>query len=908
MGGRNYDEISKEYLGKPYPITQMPGPAAPEVRKWYKTHPGIDYGVPEGTPIIAPADLDILGTTSNDIYGNRIAVKDPYTGETMTFSHLKDLPTVSGRIKAGELLGYTGNTGRSTGPHLDVEIKNLSSNFNNMVTNNNQTSSGSGGLQINYDEINRFRNDMIKKGGKPEEIDNFLGKKISEIQKRQAEMQDYTNKAIITKEVAGDYKDPAVKLVQPPSTTPTVPSTTTTLPDIPQTGSDPNETMLKYNYQNAMNSGDLTTANKINDAYKSQYGTGINEERKLNASEQKKKDANDLKERMANTADSIVSLIDNYQLGKIDKKSYEQALNQLSSTYIVDAKNAAGMGGSLTGIELGIMAGGSPRQELRGPNIIDKMTGKIPAQTGKVLDKPELLRSKMVMAAEGLRGKKIDPIELSKTSSPSSNNKSNIIKNAGNDIKGILNGVLNLPKNVSDWTIKEVQDGKVVTPQTIVQYFGTEALKGQIKSWNEDFGRPLEGGDVLGRMGENFWNRPVSTLLDVIPGVAAVKALKGAKTLKTLDNVSDASKVGMLDDIPKVGMADKVSNVVSDIKTNVQGNAARNVTGATSNDLIGLEKLGKDIDYLTTANSNAGKARQLKAQQSKLRLVNDNFASKADEVVGELDHQKILDEVMNKVNSTDVARTNSKLTNIIKGDLSEILNAGPSKNGNNLFSTKPSTINKAREYLNKQIDDSWYKKDKPVTTKTDKLAYLRDTSSKTLREILANMDTTGSFGESLRLQHSAIEGYGKMSKKATKTTQPGGGFFTMAAKGARKISEVPGSAIGRVVIGKGSKLTTDVAKGNPIDYSGLVAPGKYLPSQPGSLPNIPQAGLEPPMEVSTNFGDVNPGIPMSTGLRPAPSFVLDTLRKAAKKGDITTSYNEFSKFYSLPEIGTFSKK
>ena len=119
----DYEQIARDYLGSNFPITQYPGKAAKAVRKYYSYHPGIDYGTPEGTEIKAPKDLDVVSVTKDAIYGNRIGVQDPDSGQVLYFSHLKDLPKVGEKVKTGDVLGYTGNTGRSTGPHLDVEIK-----------------------------------------------------------------------------------------------------------------------------------------------------------------------------------------------------------------------------------------------------------------------------------------------------------------------------------------------------------------------------------------------------------------------------------------------------------------------------------------------------------------------------------------------------------------------------------------------------------------------------------------------------------------------------------------------------------------------------------------------------------------------------------------------------------------
>ncbi|MDY0008934.1 MAG: peptidoglycan DD-metalloendopeptidase family protein [Bdellovibrionales bacterium] len=89
-----------------------------------KMHKGIDFAAPRGTPIYAAGDgtIDKLGFVNG--YGNYIRIR-----------HRKDLQTAyahmhgfraglknGSRIKQGQIIGYVGTTGRSTGPHLHYEV------------------------------------------------------------------------------------------------------------------------------------------------------------------------------------------------------------------------------------------------------------------------------------------------------------------------------------------------------------------------------------------------------------------------------------------------------------------------------------------------------------------------------------------------------------------------------------------------------------------------------------------------------------------------------------------------------------------------------------------------------------------------------------------------------------------
>ncbi|MFA6506966.1 MAG: M23 family metallopeptidase [Treponemataceae bacterium] len=89
-------------------------------------HRGVDistYG--SGNPIIATADGVVLSASFDPIsgYGNNVIIKHHY-GYITRYGHLKRFRVRSGQlIKQGEIIGYVGNTGRSTGPHVHYEMQ-----------------------------------------------------------------------------------------------------------------------------------------------------------------------------------------------------------------------------------------------------------------------------------------------------------------------------------------------------------------------------------------------------------------------------------------------------------------------------------------------------------------------------------------------------------------------------------------------------------------------------------------------------------------------------------------------------------------------------------------------------------------------------------------------------------------
>ena len=85
-------------------------------------HQGQDITVKSGSPIYAPADGVIKRAYYAGGFGNHIKIQHGL-GYTTLFAHLSKIKVKHGQnVKRGDIIGYTGNTGRSTAPHLHYEI------------------------------------------------------------------------------------------------------------------------------------------------------------------------------------------------------------------------------------------------------------------------------------------------------------------------------------------------------------------------------------------------------------------------------------------------------------------------------------------------------------------------------------------------------------------------------------------------------------------------------------------------------------------------------------------------------------------------------------------------------------------------------------------------------------------
>jgi len=89
-----------------------------------KMHKGADFGAPRGTPIMAAGNGIVERAGRNGAYGNYIRIR--HTSEYKTaYAHMKGFAKKirkGSRVKQGQIIGYVGTTGRSTGPHLHYEV------------------------------------------------------------------------------------------------------------------------------------------------------------------------------------------------------------------------------------------------------------------------------------------------------------------------------------------------------------------------------------------------------------------------------------------------------------------------------------------------------------------------------------------------------------------------------------------------------------------------------------------------------------------------------------------------------------------------------------------------------------------------------------------------------------------
>jgi murein DD-endopeptidase MepM/ murein hydrolase activator NlpD len=85
----------------------------------------VDYAAPVGTPVQATADGTVTYVEFNGAAGRMVRIRHKNAYETM-YLHLRSYGPgikVGARVNSGDIVGYVGSSGESTGPHLDYRIK-----------------------------------------------------------------------------------------------------------------------------------------------------------------------------------------------------------------------------------------------------------------------------------------------------------------------------------------------------------------------------------------------------------------------------------------------------------------------------------------------------------------------------------------------------------------------------------------------------------------------------------------------------------------------------------------------------------------------------------------------------------------------------------------------------------------
>ncbi len=149
--------INGARLSSPYGMRKHP------IDGFNKMHRGTDFAAPEGTPIMASGDGVVIKASWCGGGGNCVKIKHNSSYSTV-YAHMSKFASISkigNRVKQGQIIGYVGSTGKSTGPHLHYEVI-----FNGKRINSQNLKLPSGkilkGLSREKFEIEKIKTEVLK--------------------------------------------------------------------------------------------------------------------------------------------------------------------------------------------------------------------------------------------------------------------------------------------------------------------------------------------------------------------------------------------------------------------------------------------------------------------------------------------------------------------------------------------------------------------------------------------------------------------------------------------------------------------------------------------------------------------------------------------------------------------------
>jgi murein DD-endopeptidase MepM/ murein hydrolase activator NlpD len=116
-----------------------------------RMHAGIDFGAAWGSPIVAVSDGVVSWAGPHGGHGNYVRLEHG-GGMSTGYAHMSSIAVTSGgRVRAGDVIGYVGSTGLSTGPHLHYEV------YQNGRTVDPMSVRFSGAVQVDEEQLAAFR-------------------------------------------------------------------------------------------------------------------------------------------------------------------------------------------------------------------------------------------------------------------------------------------------------------------------------------------------------------------------------------------------------------------------------------------------------------------------------------------------------------------------------------------------------------------------------------------------------------------------------------------------------------------------------------------------------------------------------------------------------------------------------
>jgi hypothetical protein len=138
-------------------LTSGYGPRMHPILKVAKLHRGVDWAAPTGTPVSSAFDGEVIDASVSTSYGNVVRIRHAGGIETR-YAHLDqfgDLARAGQKVRAGDVIGFVGTTGQSTGPHLHFELFEAGESVDPFSSGGGVMAGGSSAVEQLTDQIIR---------------------------------------------------------------------------------------------------------------------------------------------------------------------------------------------------------------------------------------------------------------------------------------------------------------------------------------------------------------------------------------------------------------------------------------------------------------------------------------------------------------------------------------------------------------------------------------------------------------------------------------------------------------------------------------------------------------------------------------------------------------------------------
>jgi len=152
VGGEDNSRMGLPVHGR---LTSRFGERFHPILGYMRFHKGVDLAASAGTPIVAAADGRVVGAGWHGGYGQLVQIAHSGGLET-TYGHMSRIAAYAGElVRKGQVIGYVGSTGLSTGPHLHFEVTS-----NGRPVNPMKVKMGSGPGHLEGEKLHQFQNEL----------------------------------------------------------------------------------------------------------------------------------------------------------------------------------------------------------------------------------------------------------------------------------------------------------------------------------------------------------------------------------------------------------------------------------------------------------------------------------------------------------------------------------------------------------------------------------------------------------------------------------------------------------------------------------------------------------------------------------------------------------------------------